>query len=733
MQYARRKTLKQNRHKRQNHQTRRRSLPDLPTFYYHTNFCDMLRFVRKRYTGAMDTTHLAFMSDFNEMSHPAQCFYVRMAGRKNRVFDLSKLSYPEIGDLYKVSEELIESGFAHPIHESDFSDYLGILTKPELVQALTEVPQGISFKKSSKKDVLLNVAREQLRFNDFTFSDRFLVQGQTKTLSFLTFLYFGKIEENMQNFTMRDLGLIRVPDFKQEYAARFHDFDAAKSAYFYAYGLHKTRQKDLAKLTELARSIEDWPLPESESDWNARDRLACNLGKHFKNEAPELALKLYAAGQGPECHEREVRMRYSMGDKDWVESRLIELIEQPICDSEFDFATDFYARKFNKKRTSKMTDTRRAGEDIRVDEALKHLPEYATKRYYERKGFEVFRSENTVWRMLFGLLFWEELYGKNSAHHNAFQRRPSNLKNGRFYIDFKQNIEKKLAHLGNKKGIQLLLLKTFSSQYGKPNGIFMWSQEGFDMVNALISYADPKPLIDIMRRMAQDYMNLKDGFPDLMRLWDGQISFVEVKAPGDVVRRNQMTRIRQLKEAGFDVQIANIQWDIDPEQVYVVVDIETTGGGKSNHRITEIGALKVQGGKVIDEFQTLLNPERHIPTNITRLTGISNDMVKDAPKFDAIANDFKAFMEGAIFVAHNVRFDYGFIREEYGRLGRRFSYPKICTVASMRQYYPGLKSYSLANLCREFSIDLNGHHRALVDAKAATELLFLVNDKRCEK
>ena len=105
-------------------------------------------------------------------------------------------------------------------------------------------------------------------------------------------------------------------------------------------------------------------------------------------------------------------------------------------------------------------------------------------------------------------------------------------------------------------------------------------------------------------------------------------------------------------------------------------------------------------------------------------------MVKDAPIFESIADDFKAFVDGAIFVAHNVNFDYGFIREEYGRLGRNFRYPKMCTVASMRIYYPGLKSYSLANLCREFSIDLNGHHRAMVDARAATELLFLVNDKR---
>ncbi len=712
----------------------RRPLRDLPTFYYHSNFCDMLSFVRKRYTGAMGKAHLAFLSDFSTLSHPAQCFYVRMAGRKNSVFDLSKLSYPEIGDLYTIAEELMGAGFAHAVGESDFTDYLETLTKPELVSYLTDAPKEIKFKKTSKKDALVEVAQTQLSFDNLTISDRFLVQGRSEDLSFISFLYFGKIEENMQRFTMRDLGLIKVPDFKQEYAARFHAFDEAWSAYFYAKSLRHLRHENDTKIIELIDTVEYWPDPESDADMSARDQLCFGLGKICeKAEDTDTALSIYALGQGPKSHEREVRLRYKLGQKDWVETRLEELIDNPGSDSEYDFAVDFYSRKFGKKRTSQMTDILRAGLEIRLDEALKHLPEYAAKRCFEREGFEVYRSENGVWRMLFGLLFWDELFGKQATLHNAFDRRPSNLKNGSFYTDFKRKIEIKLTRLSNQKPAQLALLKTFTSAYGKPNGIFMWSREEFDQVTTLVSHANPTGLATIMRSMAQNYMDMKDGFPDLMRIWNGELSFIEVKAPGDVIRRNQLTRIRQLREAGFDVQIARIIWDVDPDQTYVVVDIETTGGGRSTHRITEIGALKVKGGKVIDEFQTLLNPERHIPSGITRLTGITNDMVKNAPKFEVIADDFKTFMEGAIFVAHNVNFDYGFIREEYSRLGRPFRYPKLCTVASMRQYYPGLKSYSLANLCREFSIDLNGHHRALIDARAATELLFLVNDKRCEK
>ena len=115
---------------------------------------------------------------------------------------------------------------------------------------------------------------------------------------------------------------------------------------------------------------------------------------------------------------------------------------------------------------------------------------------------------------------------------------------------------------------------------------------------------------------------------------------------------------------------------------------------------------------------------------IVRLTGITPDMVASAPYFADIADDFEAFMSDAIFVAHNVEFDYGFMAREFARLGRNFRYPKLCTCASMRKLYPGHRSYSLASLARAYDIPLKQHHRAMCDARAAAELLLLVNEKR---
>ena len=108
-------------------------------------------------------------------------------------------------------------------------------------------------------------------------------------------------------------------------------------------------------------------------------------------------------------------------------------------------------------------------------------------------------------------------------------------------------------------------------------------------------------------------------------------------------------------------------------------------------------------------------------------------MVVDAPLFCEVVDNLDAFIQGSIFVAHNVSFDYGFFQAEYARLERKFRMPKLCTVREMRKYYPGLHSYSLGNLCKEFGIELVSHHRALCDAKAAAELLLMVNERKYEQ
>lgn len=157
--------------------------------------------------------------------------------------------------------------------------------------------------------------------------------------------------------------------------------------------------------------------------------------------------------------------------------------------------------------------------------------------------------------------------------------------------------------------------------------------------------------------------------------------------------------------------------------MYCIVDVETTGGIKGPSRLTEIAIFRHDGLQVVDSFHTLLNPQCPIPPFIQQLTGITDDMVSEAPHFSEVASDVLAITANAIFVAHNVSFDFGFVQKELNWLGHDFLRRTLCTVRMSRKLIPGHPSYSLGKLCRTLGIPLNGRHRAQGDA-AATVLLF---------
>ncbi len=162
--------------------------------------------------------------------------------------------------------------------------------------------------------------------------------------------------------------------------------------------------------------------------------------------------------------------------------------------------------------------------------------------------------------------------------------------------------------------------------------------------------------------------------------------------------------------------------------LFAVIDVETTGGSYQKARLTEIAIYLFDGEKIIDEYSTLINPEQPIPYMITRLTGITDDMVEHAPKFYEVAKKIVEMTEGAIFVGHNVAFDYNFIRHEFKCLGYNYKRPTICTVKMSRKILPGYPSYSLGNLCNSLGLTIKDRHRAAGDALATTHLFKLLHD-----
>ena len=155
-----------------------------------------------------------------------------------------------------------------------------------------------------------------------------------------------------------------------------------------------------------------------------------------------------------------------------------------------------------------------------------------------------------------------------------------------------------------------------------------------------------------------------------------------------------------------------------------IVDLETTGGHITRDRITEVGVILIDGAQV-ERFDMLVNPGQPIPPFIEQITGISNAMVADAAPFVAIAEDLQAKLQGRLLIAHNVRFDYGFLKNEFKRLGMAFRSEVLCSVKLSRLLYPQYFKHSLESIIARHGINQTERHRALADADALYQFLQL--------
>ncbi len=157
--------------------------------------------------------------------------------------------------------------------------------------------------------------------------------------------------------------------------------------------------------------------------------------------------------------------------------------------------------------------------------------------------------------------------------------------------------------------------------------------------------------------------------------------------------------------------------------MYAIVDIETTGGYAANNDITELAIVLHDGQKIVDKYQSLIHTDREIPRYIQVLTGINPAMLRNAPPFAEIAPKVYELLKDKVFVAHNVNFDYSFLKHNLDACGYNLDVSKLCTVRLTRKVFPGLPSYSLGNLCRQLEVPITQRHRAGGDAEA-TALLF---------
>lgn len=181
------------------------------------------------------------------------------------------------------------------------------------------------------------------------------------------------------------------------------------------------------------------------------------------------------------------------------------------------------------------------------------------------------------------------------------------------------------------------------------------------------------------------------------------------------------------------MELEIIQFRKEKKLVYAILDIETTGGKFNQEGITEIAIYKFDGQNIVDQFISLVNPEKPIQDFVVKLTGINNKMLRNAPKFYEVAKRVVEITKDCIIVAHNAQFDSRILKTEFDRLGFTFERDSLCTVELSRKLIPDQPSYSLGKLCRSLAIPMSERHRAAGDAKATVQLFKLLLEKDTEK
>lgn len=227
-----------------------------------------------------------------------------------------------------------------------------------------------------------------------------------------------------------------------------------------------------------------------------------------------------------------------------------------------------------------------------------------------------------------------------------------------------------------------------------------------DTIEFLQSFGGRAPAVKVVDRV----MKISAPAPDLAKLLVSDLIQIDPR-----LQLNDDTV--ELVENSFESRSLT-------ETEFVVFDLETTGAKTPPCRITEIGAYRIKNGAITEEFQTLINPETFIPPFISVLTGISDGMVKNAPKFGEVAEEFLNFIGDSVLVAHNAHFDMRFLNHEIGRIhaNYRVANPHLCTVQLSRRLLPNIANHRLHTVADYYSISIKNRHRAADDAFATAKI-----------
>jgi len=528
----------------------------LPEKYYLDYFTYVLDFVEKQYEHVLDEPEYLFYQSFRNLSEEAKCLYLRFSNRRGDFFRINKISYSEITDVHSAKEELVHHSFVR-INENDDVSQFRLFTKAELIGHF-----DFLHKSQKKEELLLELSESD---TPTVHENEEIVEVlKNEEVEFIKLLFFGHYRGRMTDFVIRDVGNVKIEKLDEtKFKPWFQSREEALAV------LH------ISQLRRLIYEVQEAELPLenflNEIPWQqwlkyprsakSAEKLLLKIAYYFEQLGElEQALAHYSFTERYPARERKVRILEKLERKNEALEIANAMLDKPANATELTFATDYLNRSGVRINRS-MTERLKGAPSISIIKDPEIKVEQATIEYFEEQGWNGFHAENFLWRGLFGLVFWEEIFDEShGSFHQPLQRQPSDLNDDVFFESRAHLLEAKLKSFSTRKKITNHVTNLYEQKDGIANRFVTWHESLLPSILTLIEKLPLKGLKEVLLEMSKDMKENSAGFPDLF-LWNKTTyQFYEVKSPNDHLSAQQLFWLDFLEKCKIKVDVLRVNY-----------------------------------------------------------------------------------------------------------------------------------------------------------------------------
>ncbi len=516
----------------------------------------MLDFVEKQYEHILDEPEYLFYQSFRNLTEDAKCLYLRFSNRRGDFFRINKISYAEIIDLHSAKDELIHQSFIR-INENSDPLQFKLFTKAELLKHFDFLE-----KSQKKEDILLELTETDIPI--IHENEEIAEVLKNEEVEFIKLLFFGYYRGRMTDFVIRDVGNVKIEKldetkFKPWFESREEALSVLHISQFRCM-IYEVQEAELP-LEEFIKEIPwtEWlKYPRSAK---SAEKLLLKIAYYLEQiEELNLALEHYSLTDRHPSRERKVRILEKLDRKEEALEIAKSILDNPSNATELTFATDYLNRSGVRINRS-MTERLKTAPSISIVKDPDLKVEQQTIDYFEEKGWNGFHAENFLWRGIFGLVFWEEIFDEShGSFHHPLQRQPSDLNDDVFFESRSHLLEERLKSLKSKKSIQSHIEKYHDEKDGIANRFVIWHESLLPALLIMVEKVPLKGLKQVLLEMSKNMKENSAGFPDLFLWNETDYQFYEVKSPNDHLSAQQLFWLDFLAKSKIKVDVLKVHY-----------------------------------------------------------------------------------------------------------------------------------------------------------------------------